>query len=504
MRLLIVAICFLQTITGFTQLSVAHLQIENRTNPIGVDNVKPRFSWQLESSQKNVLQTAYQVLVSDEENLLQKNIGNIWDSKKFLASTSIQVEYKGKQLSSTKKYFWKVKVWDSKGNTSNWSNASYWQMGLLQRNDWHNAKWIGYDEVADSLRIFPHAHLNGKRSWGQRRNVLPQMRKEFEINKVIKSATAYVSGLGHFEMYLNGKKVGDHFLDPGWTNYAKHAQYVTFDITKEIQQGKNAVGVMLGNGFYYIPGQRYRKMTGAYGHPKMIMRTIIEYTDGSSEDIISDESWQTFSSPIIYSSIFGGEDYDANLEQEGWNKPDFLKDGNHWFDVIVTTGPEQLQSQMQEPLKVMQRFRTVSKKELKNNVTVYDLEQNFSGIPSVTVSGGKDDTVKIYCAELLNTDGTANQKATGSPSYFTYILKGGSDESWQPRFTYTGFRYMQVQCIPKDSGKALPVIKNIEGLHIRNAAPTIGSFTSSNELFNKTNTLIDWAIKSNTVRWAAN
>ncbi len=256
---------------------------------------------------------------------------------------------------------------------------------------------------------------------------------------------------------------------------------------------------MLGNGFYYIPGQRYRKMTGAYGHPKMRMRTVIEYADGTTENIISDESWQTFSSPIIYSSIFGGEDYDANLEQEDWSKPGFLKDGKDWFDVIVTTGPEQLQSQMQEPLKVMQRFNVLDKKELKSDITVYDLGQNFSGIPSISVRGSKGDTIKIICAELLNADGTANQKATGSPSYYTYILKGTKREDWQPRFTYTGFRYMQVQRIPKDTLNLLPHIINIEGLHIRNAAPTIGSFTSSNELFNKTNTLIDWAIKSNTV-----
>ncbi len=498
MRLLFFAICFFQIVTGFSQLSVSHLQIENRANPLGVDNIKPRFSWQLESNQKNVLQTAFQILVSDDENLLQKNIGNVWDSKKVLANTSIQVAYKSKQLLATKKYFWKVKVWDNKGNVAE-SAVAYFQMGLLKEADWTNAKWIGYDEPVDSLRIFPLVHQSGKRSWGPRRNILPMMRKEFEVRKTIKSATAYICGLGHFEMYMNGNKIGDHFLDPGWTNYAKHAQYVTFDISKELQQGKNAVGVILGNGFYYIPGQRYRKMTGAYGHPKMIMRTVIEYTDGTLENIISDESWQTFSSPIIFSSIFGGEDYDANLEQEGWSDPGFLRDGKDWFDVIITNGPEQLESQIQEPLKVMQRLTVLSKKELKNDVTVHDLGQNFSGIPSITVNGSKGDTIRIYCAELLNADGTANQRASGSPSYFTYILKGGIEENWQPQFSYTGFRYMLVQCIPKYSGKPLPVVKNIEGLHIRNAAPTIGSFTSSNELFNKTNTLIDWAIKSNTV-----
>ncbi len=481
------------------QLQVTRLRVEYAENPTGVDAVKPRLSWELQSTQQSVLQTAYRVLVADDSVQLKNGTANIWDSKKQTSSASVQIQYNGKPLTSTKKYYWKVQVWDNKGNTKE-SSTAYWQMGLLEKIDWANARWIGYNEPVDSLRIFPHMHQSGKKSWGPRRNILPLMRKEFDIKKTIRSATAYICGLGHFEMYLNGKKIGDHLLDPGWTNYAKHAQYVTFDITQYLQQGKNAMGVMLGNGFYYIPGQRYRKMTGAYGHPKMILRTVIEYTDGTAENIITDQSWQTTASPVIFSSIFGGEDYDANMEQEGWNQPGFSKDDKRWLPVILTTGPPQLQSQMQEPVKIMQRFPVVGQMELKKNVVVYDLGQNFSGIPAVAVRGNKGDTVRIYCAELLNADGTANQKATGSPSYFTYILKGSTaDENWQPSFSYTGFRYMQVHCIAKDSLQPAPLVKHIEGLHIRNAVSPVSSFTCSNELFNKTWTLIDWAVKSNTV-----
>ncbi|HEV8270106.1 MAG TPA: family 78 glycoside hydrolase catalytic domain [Chitinophagaceae bacterium] len=487
-------------IPSFSQnLSLTNLRCESTIDPLGVDVTNPRLSWELKSNQRNVLQTAYRILVSDDLLSLSKGVGNLWDSKKINSAASIQVQYSGKALQSVKKYFWKLMVWDNKGNISSWSDPAMWQMGLLNNADWNNAQWIGYDEVIDSLRIAPHVHLNGKKSWGPRRNVLPLIRKEFSIDKEIKTATTYICGLGHFEIHLNGKKIGDHFLDPGWTNYSKHAQYVTFDITNELRKGGNAFGVMLGNGFYYIPGQRYRKMTGAYGHPKMIMRTVIEYTDGSIENIISDKSWQTFSSPIIFSSIYGGEDYDTNLEQEDWDQPGFLRDGTNWLNVIITTGPEKLESQLQQPLKIMERFTVKAKTQIKPNTWMFDLGQNFSGIPAITVAGNNGDTVKIFCAELTNPDGTANQKATGSPSYFTYILKGGKDESWQPRFSYTGFRYMEVHCIPKDSLKPAPIVKNIEGLHIRNAANNVGSFTSSNELFNKTNTLIDWAIKSNTV-----
>jgi len=499
MKRLFCHICFFLFISqGFSQhLSIADLRCESTKDPLGVDLTNPRLSWELKSDQRNVLQTAYRILVSDDLSLLSKGIGNLWDSKKVMSAASIQVQYSGKALQSVKKYFWKLMVWDNKGNISSWSDPAIWQMGLLNRADWNNAQWIGYDEVIDSLRIAPHVHLNGKRSWGTRRNVLPLMRKEFSVDKEIKRATTYICGLGHFEFHLNGKKIGDHFLDPGWTNYDKHAQYVTFDITNEIKKGGNAFGVMLGNGFYYIPGQRYRKMTGAYGHPKMIMRTVIEYTDESIENIISDRSWQTFSSPIIFSSIYGGEDYDANLEQEDWDQSGFLRDGTNWLNVIITTGPEKLESQLQQPIKIMERFTVKTQKPISRNKWMYDLGQNFSGIPAITVSGNNGDTVRIFCAELVNADGTANQKATGSPSYFTYILKGGKEESWQPRFSYTGFRYMEVHCIPKDSLTPAPIIKYIEGLHIRNAANNVGSFTSSNELFNKTNTLIDWAIKSN-------
>jgi hypothetical protein len=497
-RLLSYLLLSVFTIAGFAQqLMVVNPRCEYKVNPVGIDFSRPKFSWELKSAQQNVLQTAYRILVADDPALLQKSTGNIWDSKKIISGASIQVVYNGKALQPARKYFWKVIVWDNKGNVSAWSDDANWQMGLLIAKDWTGAKWIGYEEINDTAVIAPHVHQGGKKSWGARRNILPMLRKSFFINKEIKSATAFICGLGHFEMSVNGNKTGDHFLDPGWTNYKKHAQYVSFDITGQLKRGGNAIGVMLGNGFYYIPGQRYRKMTGAYGLPKMILRTVIEYKDGTTENIISDESWKTVSSPVIFSSIFGGEDYDAGLEQTGWNT--FLFNDNTWKNVIVTTGPSELDAMIQEPVKIMQRFPAVSKTRLSDNITMYDLAQNFSGIPSVTVKGNKGDTVKIIAAELINEDGTANQKATGSPSYFTYILKGEGNESWQPRFTYTGFRYLQVQCIAKDSLQKKPEVLDIEGLHIRNAAEAMGEFNCSNDLFNKTNTLINWAIKSNTV-----
>ena len=485
-------------VNGFTQsLSLANLRCEYRQNPIGVDALKPKFSWELLSHQRNVLQTAYRILVSDDSLSLLNNTGTIWDSKKTVSNASIQVEYKGKTLESVKEYFWKVMVWDNKGNQSSWSTTAQWQMGLLNTADWKGAKWVAYEQLPDSNKIIPLVHGRGKKEWGTRKNILPLLRKSFIVDRPVKNASAFICGLGQFEMSLNGEKIGDHFLDPGWTEYTKQALYVSFDISKHLKQGQNAIGVMLGNGFYYIPGERYRKLTGAYGNPKMITRIAIEYTDGSIENIISDASWKAAPSPIIFSSIYGGEDYDANLEQAGWNTTSF--NDSKWKNVVETEGPPELNSQMAEPLKVMEKFSPVKKKLIKPSVWLYDLGQNFSGIPSIAFSGNEGDTVRITPAELLNDDSSANQGGSGGPSIFTYILKGKETESWQPRFTYYGFRYLQVQCIPKDSLHKTPEVVQIEGVHIRNAATTVGHFSCSNELFNKTFDLINWAIKSNMV-----
>ena len=209
----------------------------------------------------------------------------------------------------------------------------------------------------------------------------------------------YISGLGQFEMSLNGHKIGDHFLDPGWTQYDKQALYVAFDLTPQLQQGNNAIGVMLGNGFYYIPSERYRKITGAYGYPKMICRLAIQYRDGSIENIISDDSWKASPGPVTFSSIYGGEDYDATREQYGWDKPGFKADG--WKPAIVVDGPPALDAQTAEPLKIFDHFIAKKISQLKPGITVYDLGQNASGIPCLAVKGKKGTVLTITPGELL-------------------------------------------------------------------------------------------------------
>ncbi|SFA38392.1 Alpha-L-rhamnosidase N-terminal domain-containing protein [Pedobacter suwonensis] len=499
-KVVIFSFFYLFTFPLFAQeVKVFHLSCEYRSNPLGIDAVQPHFSWQMTSDQHNIMQTAYQLLVSKSLISLKQDKGEVWDSKKIISGQSIQIKYRGAALQSAQRYYWKIRVWDNRGKPSAWSETALFQMGLLSASDWKGAQWIAYEKLADSnVNVLP---TDGKKDKFNGNNILPMFRKEFAVTRSIKKATAFISGLGHFEMSLNGEKVGDDFLAPGWTKYDREALYVTYDITKQLKKGANAVGVMLGNGFYYIPPvkERYRKLKVAYGFPKMICRLLIEYTDDTSVNVTSNESWKTAPSPVTFSSIYGGEDYNAGLAQKNWNQAAF--NDSKWKSALVVNGPK-LNAQKEEPVKIFDHFPAKQITQTANGDWVYDLGQNASGIIELQVSGKTGDTIRITPAELLKEDGTVTQKNMGGPAYFTYILSGEATETWRPRFFYTGFRYLQVKGgVP--AGKENPlnkaIIKDLKGLHVRNAAPNVGQFISSNELFNKTFELIDWGIKSNMV-----
>ncbi len=480
-------------------LQVNNLRCEYMEDPLGVDAFHPRLSWLLKSGQRSVLQTAWQILVSDDPDILAKNTGNVWDSKKVSSSASIQAGYKGKALFPGKLYYWKVRVWDNLGHVSAWSNPALWQMGLLTPADWKGARWIAYEDLPVNERVLPESRNKDNPNQPKPRNVLPLLRKEFAVNKPVKRAVMYISGLGQFEISLNGKKVGDHFLDPGWTDYEDHALYVTFDLTNLLKPGANALGIMLGNGFLHIPKERYKKLLNSFGYPKMIGRLAIEYRDGTTENIISDPSWRTAPGPVTFSSIYGGEDYNAGLEQPGWDSPGF-KENSTWKNALPVDGPPELQSQMAPPLKIFENFTPVKITQPRPGSWVYDLGQNASGIVKIAVKGNRGDTVKLTPGELIDENGLVTQKATGSPYNFIYILKGTGTETWQPRFSYYGFRYVQIDgAVPAGNTNIsnAPVVAELTGLHTRNSAARIGEFSSSSDLFNKTEKLIDWAVKSN-------
>ncbi len=482
-------------------LEVTSLKCENLVNPVGIDSRNPVLSWQLKSDARNVMQSAYRILVSDDPDVLASDKGNIWDSRKVNSNQSILVTYNGHILRPATTYYWKVMVWDASGNASGWSGPATWQVGLPDPSDWGNAQWICYEEMPSSMRIVPGVHLGGNALGhkGLQRPVIPLFRKEFETERQIQSATLFMTGLGQYEVYLNGNKIGQSFLSPGWTHYDKTILYNAYDITENLKTGKNVIGTVVGNGFYYVNRERYRKLVIAYGAPKMICKLIIRYADGTEKTIVSGKDWKTFPSPVTYTSIFGGEDYDARMEQNGWTSPGY--DDSCWKSVIIAVKPPgTLKAEQGYPLEVKDVIATKQIHQLSEDKYLYDFGQNASGIFELKVTGRKGEVIRLLPGELIHENKEINQNATGRWHYYTYTLKGGGTETWRPRFTYYGFRYIQVEgATPAGSpaSDSLPGIVELKMLHTRNAASKNGTFHCSNELFNRIYALINWAIKSN-------
>jgi alpha-L-rhamnosidase len=499
----LVALFSLITLSGCQQgiIRIKDLYCENYTDPVGIERSHPRLSWILESKERNQLQAGYRIIVSSSIENLNNNRGDIWDSEKVESDQSILIAFKGGELKPATKCFWKVKVWNQDGAESEWSKPGTWQMGLLHRDDWQGAKWIGYRELPDSMRLVPGAVNNDARIGNRvkERTVVPYFRKEFSISKEISEAVLFISGLGHYEAFINGEKTGTGFLTPGWTNYDKSILYNCYDVKELLHQGINALGVIAGNGFYYINQERYFKLLTAFGEPSLISLLRLKYSDGSTENIVTDLSWKCTPSPITYSSIYGGEDYDACLEQDRWNKPDF--NDTAWQSPVLIHPPAgDLLSEKDYPVSVMEVIDVKEIRTLTSGGFLYDFGQNASGIPELKVKGRRGQQIRLIPAELITEDNMANQKASGEPFYFTYTLKGDGIETWRPSFTYYGFRYVQVEGAVPDSFKQsveLPRIIELKMLHTRNSSPSAGSFECSGELFNKTNELIMWAIRSN-------
>ena len=447
----------------------ANLRCEYRVDPRGVEAVQPRLSWVLESSARGQSQSAYQILVASSRRGLDADQADLWDSGKAASHESMNIPYGGKPLSSHRRCYWKVRVWDRRGVPSEWSPVASWSMGILKPEDWQ-ASWIAWSRTV----------INS--------GPLPIFRREFTTTCKVSRATVYISGLGFFELYLNGRKVGDHVLEPGWTNYRRTNLYTAYDVEDFLRPGTNAIGVLLGNGMYNVAGGRYVKFTGSFGRPKFILHLRLEFDDGTTQSLVSNREWKVAPSPIRFSCIYGGEDYDAREEQPGWNEPGFKAKG--WEPAAGIDAPrDTLVSQTQPPIKMMQVFHPVKISEPAPGIHVYDLGQNFAGWPQITVRGRAGAEVRLTPGELLDEKGFVTQRSSGGPTYFTYTLKGGGPETWHPRFSYYGFRYVQVE------GDA--EVTDLEGQFLHAAAPTAGEFSCSNSLFNRIHQLIDAAVRSN-------
>lgn len=480
---------------------IIKLRCNNISSPLGIESINPTFSWNIQSSDNNTTQSSFHILVSSTVELLEEETADMWNSGKTETDQSIGILYDGKKLESAKKYYWKVKAWNQSGKESDWSEIAVWQQGLADLSDWQGAHWIAYDVMAPEKRVVVGVTGYGDLSLNkvEERAVVPMFRKSFRLKKGIESATLFISGIGQYEASINGQKVGNDFLTPGWTHYDKTVFYNTYDVTNQLNEGENAIGVMVGNSFYYNNRERYRKLIIAYGFPKLIAKLLVNYGEGLTDTISTDDSWLVTPSPITYSSIYGGEDYDARLEKKGWNEPGF--DAPDWHQARLVQGPTgKLTSDKNHPIRIMETFNPVSVKQLDDSTCICDFGQNVSGIVSLKIKGQAGQTIKIYPAEALNEDGSISQRGSGPSYYYTYTIGSEKEEFWQPRFTYYGLRWVQVEgavCQSNSNESGLPEIIELKSLHTRNSTPQIGNFECSNELFNKTFDLINWAIKSN-------
>jgi hypothetical protein len=333
---------------------------------------------------------------------------------------------------------------------------------------------------------------------------LPIFRRSFTAGAQLVSATLNICGLGQFEAHINGRNVTEAVLTPGWSDYRKRVYYDSYDVTKLVVPGENAIGVLLGNGMYNVesPANRYTKFRGTFGEPKLMVALVLRFADGSEQRVVSDGAWKTASGPITFSNIYGGEDYDARLEQAGWDAAGF--DDKGWSAASVVDGPGgELVAEKIPPVVVNDSYAPVAVTHPKPGVTVYDLGENMAGWPEIEVTGARGDSVKVLPGELLDANGMVTQRSMNAsaknPAYFNYTLKGSGVEEWHPRFSYTGFRYVQVETAGADDGATAQVVVKIEGRFLHDAFAVDGQFTSSSDLLNRIHTLIDRAILSNSV-----
>src|SRR3984893_4662811 len=463
---------FLQTLVviALAQVQVQHLLCENLSNPIGLDVTKPRFSWQLQSDKRNVTQTAYEIRVSDQPSL--KN--SIWSSGKVASDQSVQVPYSGKDLQSARRYYWQVRVWDKTGKASAWSEPAYWQMALLNPSD-GKAKWISIGFQEDSIN-----------------RPSPLFRKTFNSTKKINTATAYITAHGLYEASINGKRVGDAYLTPGWTSYNKRLQYQVYDVTPLVQNGNNAIGLMLGNGWYRgIIG--YTNNKNVYGKDiSLLFQLDINYADGSSESIVSDENWKTSTGAVRYAEIYNGETIDAREDKPGWNK--FGYNDASWSPVLVQPfSKDLLIATYNEAVKKHETFRPIKKFTTPNGEQVLDFGQNLVGWVVVKAKGNSGEQITIQHAEVLDKAGnfyTENLREAKATDH--YILKGGAEEVFEPHFTFHGFRYIKVEGYP---GSINP--DNFYAVALYSDMKPTGNFTSSHSLLNQLQHNIQWGQKGN-------
>jgi alpha-L-rhamnosidase len=470
LSILFVFVCF----NAIAQIELRNLLIEDKKDPQCVEAINPRFSWQLNSENGHIVdQQAYEIIVDTVDDSIGKQV-NIWSSGKVISSQSIYVKYKGKPLRSGSLYFWKVRIWDKKGNQCKWSETANFKMGLLFPGDWR-AEWIGT----------PNPNLVNGPS--------PLFRSTFTLKKGIKTAFAYITSHGFYTAAINGQKMGNDFLTPGWTSYNKRLQYQCYDVAQLLRTGKNAIGVVLGSGWYRSQLGPYNPIPDFYGKELgLLMQIRIVYIDGSEELITSGKNWKTSTGALKYAEIYNGCTIDTRKEQPGWSEVDF--NDQNWLPVKVQSLPKNnLIATYNEPVRKHEVFMPVKIIQTPRGEKVIDFGQNLVGWVKVTIQGHSGDSIKIFHAEVLDKAGnfyTDNLRSAKAEDI--YILKDSSKQVFEPQFTWHGFRYIKVEGIKGELNPA-----DFSAVAIYSDMKVTGSFSCSNPLLNQLQHNIQWGQKGN-------
>lgn len=478
---------------------------------MGVDSAQPCLSWHVPESAQGG-QRAHQVCVAKSGQALL-DAPDLWDSGKVVSDQSQFIAYRGKPLAAAQGVFWRVRLWDAADRATEWSHIASWTMGLLAEEDWRPALWI----TAKQACLDPNDSANPDGVAGRKaqpigidcarfkeadllRQHVPaasiQLRKAFAVKPNLARAILFSTGLAHYEATIDGRPIADRLLSPGWTNYRKTVQYDTTDVTSHLQSaGDHRIDLLLGNGMYnvYYARDRYVKFVNTFGAQKAIALLWLEYGDGTIEKVATDTSWQACTSPMTYSNVYGGEDYDQRLESQlQWQPSIPASPPGGRIQGASASGPQIQPIETLTPITVTQHSPVTM---------IFDLGQNASVMPSIVASGPAGSSVRIIPSELLGRDGVVDRASCvqdkGGPAYWKYTFDGRSAERLFPKFFYQGARYLQVEFEPASPGGKLPVIDELRGIVVHAAAEPAGAFKCSNALFNRIYSLVRWAQRSN-------
>lgn len=471
-------------------ISPENLRIEARIQPTGIDATKPRLSWKVRSDRRGANQSAYQVLAASSPDLLSQNKGDLWDSGKVISPETFCIEYAGSPLASEQRCYWKVRTWNEADGPSAWSAPASWLMGLLTHEEWQ-AQWIGWDAPRTAAEVARPADAP---EVSKDSDFLPapvQVRTGFQADKPIARATLHSAVLGLTDLYLNGQRVSEDYFTSGWTDYKKRVYSRSYDVTGLVRPGENALGAVIADGWFSGHVLNARDFYGK--NPRVRVQLHVEYTDGSGTVVATGPAWKAAVGALSEADFLMGETYNAQAATAGWSEPGFDEAGWVGVDVGAALDPK-IEAHPCEPIRAVAEFRAKAITEPKPGVYILDLGQNFAGVGRLKIKGTPGQKIAMRYGETLNPDGTLytgnlrNARVTD-----TYICRGdGEVEVWQPRFTYHGFRYIEVSGLAE-----MPGADTVVGVALSTDMADVGTFSCSDPMLNQLRDAVYWTMRSN-------